>query len=72
MKVFVTGATGFVGRAILLRLQAAGHSVRILVRDPDSLRARGLPADPRAETRQGDVLDASTLQSALAGVDAVI
>jgi len=71
VKVFVTGATGFVGQAIFLRLQAAGHSARILVR-PDSPRARALPADPRTETRQGDILDASTLPGALAGVDAVI
>lgn len=72
MKVFVTGATGLVGQAILFQLQAAGHSARILVRHPDSPRARAWTADPRRETRQGDILDASTLQSALAGVDAVI
>ena len=34
MKVFLTGATGFVGKNMLKRLLAEGHSVRALVRDP--------------------------------------
>lgn len=72
MKVFVTGATGFVGRAILGKLQTAGHSSRILVRDPESPRLRASRSDARLETRRGNILDASTLQDALAGVDAVI
>jgi uncharacterized protein YbjT (DUF2867 family) len=72
VKVFVTGATGFVGQAILLRLQAAGHSTRILVRHPNSPRTCVLLSDRRTETHRGDVLDASALQRALAGADAVI
>ena len=72
MKVFVTGATGFVGRAILGKLQTAGHSARILVRDPESPRLPSSRSDAWLETRRGNILDASTLQDALAGVDAVI
>ena len=72
MRVFVTGATGFVGRAIIDKLQTVGHSVRILVRDPESPRSRALPSPARLETRRGNILDASTLQDALDGVDAVI
>jgi uncharacterized protein len=40
MRVFVTGATGFVGRALIPRLQRDGHAVVAWVRSP--VRARGL------------------------------
>jgi len=38
MTVFLTGATGFVGRNMIQRLIAEGHSVRALVRDPQKAR----------------------------------
>ena len=34
MKLFVTGGTGFLGRAVVAEAIAAGHEVRALVRDP--------------------------------------
>jgi len=40
MKILVTGATGFVGRAVTARLLAAGHRVVALSRDPAAARAR--------------------------------
>ena len=40
MREFVTGATGFVGRALMPRLQRDGHAVVAWVRSP--ARARGL------------------------------
>lgn len=40
MRVFVTGATGFIGRALIPRLQRDGHAVVAWVRTP--ARARGL------------------------------
>ena len=42
MRILVTGATGFVGRALCLRLERDGHRVVALVRDPE--RARTLLA----------------------------
>ncbi len=39
MKVFVTGATGFIGRALVLALQRKGHSVIAWVRDEARARA---------------------------------
>lgn len=45
MRVFVTGATGYLGGAIAARLVRAGHEVTALVRSPDraaSLRIPGL------------------------------
>jgi uncharacterized protein (TIGR01777 family) len=40
MRVFVTGATGFIGRALIPRLQRDGHTVVAWVRSP--VRARGI------------------------------
>lgn len=38
MKVFLTGATGFVGAHTALALLEAGHELRLLVRNPDAAR----------------------------------
>lgn len=39
MRVFITGATGFVGRAVVLRLLGEGHAVCAWVRDQERARA---------------------------------
>lgn len=47
MKVFVTGASGFIGGAVATRLVEAGHQVRGLIRDAakaDAVRAFGIEA----------------------------
>src|SRR6266849_1561213 len=67
--VFVTGATGFVGHAVLQRLGAAGHVVRCLVRHGSAGRLRGLGAIARIE---GDVLTRRGLEEGMVGCDAVI
>lgn len=38
MRVLVTGGTGFIGTALLPALQAAGHAVTVLSRDPEQAR----------------------------------
>lgn len=67
MKLLLTGATGYVGGRLLRRLREAGHCVKCLARRPDNLRER---AGPDVEIVAGDVLDASTLASALHGCQA--
>ncbi|GAA1092820.1 NAD-dependent epimerase/dehydratase family protein [Kitasatospora arboriphila] len=66
MKVLVTGAFGFVGRAVVSRLAAAGHEVRAL--SSSRTDAGGLPV---AEVHRADVRGAAALAPAVAGVDAV-
>jgi dihydroflavonol-4-reductase len=60
--VLVTGGSGFVGRAILLRLLGEGRRVRALVRSEESERAL---AALGAEPVRGDVLDLPSLETAL-------
>src|SRR5687768_2505808 len=43
MKVAITGATGFIGRALCAELVRRGHQVIALTRDPERARAT-LPA----------------------------
>ena len=72
MRVFCTGATGFVGAHTALALLAAGHETRLLVRDQRMARnwfeTRGCHVE-RFVT--ADIRDESALQDAMAGCDAV-
>jgi uncharacterized protein YbjT (DUF2867 family) len=72
MKIFITGALGFVGREILEKLHAAGHQSRILARHPTSKRTQAQAAKFGAEVIAGDILDVASLASGVKGVDAVI
>ncbi len=64
MTILITGATGFVGSAVLRQLVAAGHRVRALVR-PDSDR-RNLEG-VAVEIAVGELGDPSSLDRAAAG-----
>lgn len=68
-RIFVTGATGFVGRAVIPALQAHGYGVRCLVRRGSESALRGLEALERVE---GDVLSPEALERGMAGCDTVI
>lgn len=67
MIAVVTGATGFLGGAVVRRLLASGHRVRALVRDPASAKAR-LP--PEIEIVAGDLAAPGSVLAALEGADA--
>lgn len=69
MAVFVTGGTGFLGRAIVRTLLSQGKEVRILVRPQSDTRA--LDGEDLV-TVLGDVRDASGLRAAMADCDTVI
>jgi NADH dehydrogenase len=67
--ILVTGATGFVGRHLVARLQARGEQVRPLVRNAATAqRARATNIEPAI----GDVTDPASLERAMEGVDAAI
>ncbi len=68
MKALVTGANGFVGTHLVEALIERGHDVRALVRKTSDLTH--LPRE-RVELAYGDVTDAASLPSAMAGIDVV-
>ena len=67
MRVLVTGAAGFLGRAVVRRLSEAGHAVVALVhdRDPEVGTAS-------VERRAGDIVHLDATAQAVAGCDAVV
>ncbi len=66
--ILITGATGYIGGQLAPRLLERGYTVRVLVRNPDKLAPVPWSAD--VDVAVGDVLDPTTLHSALSGVDA--
>ena len=66
MRVFVTGATGFIGGEVVRRLRRRGDEVVALVRSPE--RAKGLDC----ELVQGDLGDADAIRRGLEGCDAAV
>lgn len=69
MKVFLTGATGFVGAHVARHLAQQGAQLRMLVRATSNLgNIEGLGG----ETVVGDLLQPDALQSAIRGCDAVM
>lgn len=69
MKVFVTGATGFIGMELVKELIDAGHQVCGLTRSDagvEQLKAAG------AKVHRGDITDLDSLRRGATGMDAVV
>jgi dihydroflavonol-4-reductase len=69
VKVFLTGATGFIGSHVAQELSRRGAQLRILVRPTSKLENL---AGLAAETVSGDLMKMEALRSAVAGCDAVM
>ena len=73
MKVLVTGGTGFTGSHTVRALAAAGHEVRLLVRDAAKVarvfEPQGLAL---SDVVVGDMTDEGAVEKALAGCDGVV
>ncbi|MGP2441084.1 NAD-dependent epimerase/dehydratase family protein [Streptomyces sp. JW3] len=69
MRVFLTGGSGFVGRHLIRRLRAEGHTVLALARSGDSERK---VAEVGAEPVRGDLAAPAAWQDRLREADAVL
>jgi len=69
MRIFVTGATGFVGHHVARALAEQGADLRLLVRKTSNLaNLEGI----RGDTYVGDLMQPESLRGGLAGCDAVM
>lgn len=69
MRVFVTGATGFIGTELVKKLVAAGHHVRGLSRsDAGMTQLEAVGAEPV----RGDLKDLDSLRRGATGADVVV
>jgi len=69
MRVFLTGATGFIGSRIIPELRAAGHEVLGLTRSDAGARALEAAG---AQVHRGDLEEPDTLRAGADQADAVI
>ena len=69
MRVFVTGATGFIGTELVKQLIDAGHQVRGLTRSEEGAEQLKVVG---AEAHRGDITDLESLRSGAMGIDAVV
>jgi farnesol dehydrogenase len=72
MRIFVTGATGYIGGALCHRLAAEGHEVRALVRATSDPAAVAALRGAGAATFTGDVTDRLSMREGMSGADRVV
>ncbi len=69
MRIFVTGATGFIGTELVKELIEAGHAVRGLTRTDEGVEQL---TKAGAESYRGDLTDLDSLLEGASGMDAVV
>lgn len=69
MKIFLTGASGFVGSHLIQSLSAAGHEILCHLRSPESFHIK---PHQNLEIWSGNLNDISSLSKRLQGFDVVI
>lgn len=69
MKVFITGATGFIGGVLLRQLIEAGETVHLLCRAESKHKLP--PPEPSLKFFEGDILDPDSLDKAIRGCSLV-
>ena len=67
--ILIVGATGFIGKQLLAQLQAKGHKIRLLVRNPSSLA--GVEIADTTEIIVGDFRNTALVEKALKGIEYV-
>ena len=65
MKVLITGGTGYLGRAVVGAIQAAGHATTVFARSATASGLRGVLVD-------GDIRDSSHVMATAVGCDAIV
>ena len=68
MKVLIIGATGATGRVLMREALEQGYEVTALARNPSAVA----PEDHRRRVLKGNALDATEVEAAVAGQDAVL
>lgn len=66
MKIFITGATGFIGSSLVKRLAKTEHQMTCLARETSDIQ---LAKEARARIFIGDVMDKAALQRSMEGCD---
>jgi UDP-glucose 4-epimerase len=70
MRIFMTGATGFIGSYVAYELLEAGHELVVSARNPEKLPA--LSTHPRVRRVTASLAEQPLLRDAMQGVDACI
>jgi nucleoside-diphosphate-sugar epimerase len=71
-KFLVTGGSGFIGSAVVERLIAEGHAVRVLDDNSRGVPRRLAAVAGRYEMVEGDIRQADTVHRAMKGVDSCL
>lgn len=70
MRIFITGATGFIGSYVAYRLLAGGHELVALARNPN--KTPSLSVHERVRRVQGTLYDSDVIREALEGCEACV